>query len=132
VFKIPGIESGRRGVVFHDPAYRVRRQRLSCDPIALADRDEDGPVDDLGGGQPGVERVDRLERTTARDWDLRSGAFLVGLRPADVQQDPFGMPLKVGDFERRELGPAKRGHEADQQDRAVTPTDQGVLASRKH
>jgi hypothetical protein len=67
-----------------------------------------------------------------RNRDLRACAFLVGLRFPDMDYETVGDPLDVGHLEGGDLGAPQRRREADQQQRAISPADQGVRNVLEH
>ena len=79
--------------------------------------------------EPGVECGDRVggDVLAVDDGDDLAIGVMVGLGPADGQNDSTGLELDVDERQRRQLGAAQRGGES-QQDQSGVPGTQGGAA----
>ena len=87
----------------------------------LVHRTEDPPLLKDRGFHPGPKRPHRAEHPVAREGDphLRALPALVGLGPADGDEDPGLHEGKVAHLESRELAAAEASDQAEAEDRPI-------------
>lgn len=85
-------------------------------------------------GSPGVERCDWVGESVlaVSDGDLLAVAFSVALGLPDVQQEPGGLVLDVGQVECHEFGTAHGGCVAKQDEGGVADAVRGAAVDAAH
>jgi hypothetical protein len=82
-------------------------------PVSI-DGAECGTRFDPGGAKPVFQRPDgTVNRSTERDADLASDAVLVGLRPADRENDPLPNLLEVNEVYCGNLGASEAARKSE-------------------
>jgi hypothetical protein len=87
-----------------------------------------GPFGDPCRAEPGSPGSDRAGGRVGAvdDLDLAAPGFLVGLGPAEADEEALGDLVDIGDGDGGQLGAAHSAGEPDEQDRPVTTSGQGV------
>ncbi len=124
------LQAGAAGGPLHDPSHAILVESAARDLAMAVDPAEDGSGRDAGVGEPSAQRADRagfllLSKGNA---NLASGCLLVGLRPAQVDDEAVLGEGEVGAFDRGELRAAKGDGEAHQNERPVAEAQKRLRA----
>jgi len=120
-----GIEAGGFGAAFEGADEAVGAERGGADGAALADRPKQGAVADRRRGEPDLQSLHGAEVGAARDGDLLTRGLRVGLGAADHDAQAVGDRGQIGDLQGEQLRATERAGEAEGDERAVAPADQG-------
>ncbi len=124
------LQAGNAGPLGEDEAHRVGVQRPPPDHAPLVDAAEHRPIAAVGGAQPGFQRTHRAGVGPLAAGNAQAGALagLIPLGARDQQPEPFGGKGDVLALDGNQLRAAQRASVAQEQQRAVALSGQGVAA----
>jgi hypothetical protein len=115
-----------------DLADGIGMQRGIADPVPGADFSKQRPGFSARDRLPGLERTHRagFHMASARQADLSPLPYLVGLAAANAQPETVRSDGDVFNTQGDQLRAAQRADETEQQQRAVTPAAERIIAER--